>query len=252
MEDSTSAEFALFFEVFEGLPRQGPGSFACTERALRLCDGLPKAPAVLDLGCGGGAQTLDLAELTQGDITALDSHAPLIEQLQAKVAERDLQARVHPIVGDMAKPEFAPGRFDLIWSEGALYNIGIDVALKLYHDLLKAQGYMAFTEAVWREANPPEEVVAMFADYPAMGDVDNVIATIAQSGFKLVDHFPLPNEAWIEEFYAPMEQRIGALRKKYSDDPQALATLDDIAKEPALHRRHPDSYGYEFFVVQRA
>ncbi len=53
----------IFFEVFESLPWQGPGSRACIARALELCTDLPQAPTILDLGCGVDAQTFDLAEI---------------------------------------------------------------------------------------------------------------------------------------------------------------------------------------------
>ncbi|WP_291320632.1 class I SAM-dependent methyltransferase, partial [Desulfonatronospira sp.] len=112
----------IFFEVYESLPRQGPGSRASAVRALGLCRELPKSPAILDLGCGVGGQTLYLAELTSGCIVAMDSHGPSIEQLQAAIAKRGLSQRVKAMVKDMARPEQEPGSFDLIWSEGALYN----------------------------------------------------------------------------------------------------------------------------------
>jgi methylase of polypeptide subunit release factors len=74
----------IFLAVFESLPRQGPGSRACAERALSFCHELPPSPAVLDTGCGTGAQTLHLSELTGGTITAIDSHAPSIERLRKR------------------------------------------------------------------------------------------------------------------------------------------------------------------------
>ena len=52
----TSRAEQIFFEVFEPLPRQGPGNLASAERALALCADLPASPRVLDLGCGSGAQ----------------------------------------------------------------------------------------------------------------------------------------------------------------------------------------------------
>jgi SAM-dependent methyltransferase len=58
---------------------------------------------------------------------------------------------VRPMVGDMAQPEMPPESFDLIWSEGALYNIGIENALRICHGLLHPGGYLAFTDAVWRK-----------------------------------------------------------------------------------------------------
>ena len=243
----------IFFEVYEPLPRQGPGNRACAARALGLCRDLEPSPAVLDLGCGGGAQTLHLAELTAGSIVAMDSHAPSIERLRATVAERGLAERVLPVVGDMARPGLPSESFDLIWSEGALYNIGIDNALAVCRGLLRPGGYLAFTDAVWRKDDAPPEVKATFdLGYPTMGKVPDVLAAISSAGFSLVGHFTLPDEAWWDDFYTPMTQRIAVLRQQHAGDAEAAAILDQLAKEPELHRRFGHHYAYEFFVARKA
>jgi len=253
MNEPSPRFWPIFFELYESLPRQGPGNRASAARALALCRDLTPAPAVLDLGCGVGAQTIHLAELLLGAIiAALDSHAPSIERLGATVAVRGLAGRIQPVVGDMAEPGLPPESFDLIWSEGALYNIGIEKALRVCHELLRPGGYLAFTDAVWRRDNPPPEVKASFeADYPAMGRVADALAAIERSGFSLIDHFTLPNEAWWDDFYTPMETRIEELRGKYRADDEALAVLDQLAQEPEMHRRYADYYAYEFFVSRR-
>ena len=140
----------IFFEVYENLPRQGPGNRACAARALALCDELPESPLILDMGCGVGGQTLYLAELTSGSIRAIDSHGPSIERLQATVAERGLSQRLSAIVGDMACPGQGVERFDLVWSEGALYSIGLRKALQVCR----------FTEYIWNE-NMDEDPFSM-------------------------------------------------------------------------------------------
>jgi SAM-dependent methyltransferase len=242
----------IFFEVFEALPRQGPGNRACTAKALALCHGLPPSPAVLDLGCGVGAQTLHLADLTSGTIVAVDNHAPSIERLRAAVAARGLSHRVSPVVGDMARLEQPPASVDLVWSEGALYNIGIENALRVCYRLLRPGGYLAFSDAVWRTEHPPPEVKAIFEDdYPTMGRVPDVLAAIERGGFSLVGHFTLPDEAWWDDFYTPMQRRIEELRGRYADDGEALAALDQVAQEPEMHKRHFGYYAYEFFVARR-
>lgn len=242
----------LFFEVYENLPRQGPGNRTCAARALGLCRDLQESPAILDLGCGVGGQTLQLAELTSGSIVAIDSHAPSIERLQAAVVERGLTQRVSAIVGDMARLEQSLGSFDLIWSEGALYSIGLRNALKVCYGLLRPGGYLAFTDAVWRKKNPPDAVKAGFdLDYPTMGWLDDDVTAIQDYGFELMGHFTLPDEAWWDDFYTPMETRIANLRGKYANDVEALAILDQLAEEPEMHRRHSDFYAYEFFVARR-
>jgi len=251
MTEPTSRFWEIFFEVYESLPRQGPGNRACAARALGFCRDLPPSPVVLDLGCGVGGQTLHLAELTSGSIIAIDSHAPSIESLRATAAERGLAHRIRPLVGDIVRPNQAFGSFDLIWSEGALYNIGIENALRIYRGLLRPHGYLAFTDAVWCQEGPPTEVKTSFDDYPTMGRVSDVLAAIERSGFSLVGHFTLPDEAWWDDFYTPMRHRVEELRGKYVDDAEALTALDQIAEEPEMHRRHSEYYAYEFFVVRR-
>jgi SAM-dependent methyltransferase len=243
----------MFFEVYESLPRQGPGNRACASRALALCRDLPRSAAILDLGCGVGGQTLQLAELVPaGSIVAIDSHARSIERLRAAIADRGLVQRVSAIVGDMAHLGQPRGSFDLIWSEGALYNIGLRNALRTCRELLRPGGYLAFTDAIWRSENPPPEVKAAFdSDYPTMGWVDDDVAAIRECGFELVGHFTLSDEAWWGDFYTPMEARIAELRGKCAGDPEASSILDQLAEEPEMHRRHSDSYGYEFFVARR-
>ncbi|HAF56541.1 MAG TPA: class I SAM-dependent methyltransferase [Thauera sp.] len=243
----------MFLALFESLPRQGPGNRASTARALGLCGDLPPSPAVVDLGSGVGAQTLHLAELLPlASIVAVDRHAPSVERLQAALARRGLAQRVSAVVGDIACPPQASGQVDLVWSEGALYNIGLRNALRICHDLLRPGGYLAFTDAVWRRGDPPAEVRALFeADYPTMGTVADDLAVIRDCGFEVVGHFTLPDEAWWDDFYTPMEARIGELRAQHAGDAEAQSMLDQLSEEPAMHRRHSDCYAYEFFIARR-
>jgi len=252
MAEPTPRFWEIFFEVYEALPRQGPGNRACAARALALCQGLPASPTIADLGCGVGGQTLHLAELTSGVITAVDRHAPSIARLERTVRERGLGHRVFPVVGDLAHPPLAAGSCDLIWSEGALYNLGIARALEVCRGLLRPGGCLAFTDAVWRMDDPPEEVRASFdLDYPAMGRTADILALVERSGLDLLGHFTLPDEAWWTDFYTPMAARVAEFRQRYPADPEALAALAQIGREVELHRDFADYYAYEFFVLRR-
>lgn len=182
---------------------------------------------------------------------AVDCHAPSIARLTATLAERGLASRVQAIVGDMADPKQPPGSFDLVWSEGALYTIGIAKALRIGHDLQRPGGYLAFTDTVWRTENPPPAVKASFEDDPTMGRADDVVAIIQASELALIDHFPLPDAAWWDDFYTPMEQRIDDLRRTCAQDAEALAILEQIAEEPAMHHRSSEHSAYAFSITRR-
>jgi SAM-dependent methyltransferase len=243
---------AIFHELFGSLPRQGPGNRACAARALALCRELPPSPRVLDLGCGAGGQTLQLAELTDATIVAVDAHAPGIDRLAQSVARLGLAQRIHPLVGDMGNLDLPPAGFDLVWSEGALYNLGLVEALRVCRGLLRPGGYLAFTDAVWLKRDVPPEVRAAFdSEYPTMGRIEDALAIVAGAGFSLCGHFTLPDEAWWDDFYTPMVRRLGELREAYAGNPAALAAIDELAREPELHRSHADCYAYEFFVARR-
>jgi cyclopropane fatty-acyl-phospholipid synthase-like methyltransferase len=252
MNEQNPRFWEIFLEVYENLPRQGPGNRDNAAKALNLCSELKKDPAILDIGCGVGGQTLHLAELSSGTILAIDNHAPSIERLKVAIKEGGLSHRVNAIVGDMADPGQPSESFDLIWSEGALYSIGLRNALRVCYELLHPSGYLVFTDAIWRKENPPSEIKASFdMDYPTMGSLADDVAAIKDCGFDLREHFTLPDEAWWDDFYTPMEARIKELRDKYAGDIEASAILDQLAEEPEMHRRYSGFYAYEFFVARR-
>jgi len=153
--------------------------------------------ALVALTCGVGCTRLHLAGLSPGVVVALDNHAPFVRRLARTIAEHGLSHRVHPLVGDMSRPAVARSRFDLVHSEGALYFVGVENGLRLWRGLLKPRGYITFTEAVWRKADPPEELRASWTqEYTQMTGVAGNVAIIAGCGYELLGHFSLPEEAW--------------------------------------------------------
>lgn len=239
-----------FFALFESLPRQGPGSRACTARALAMCEGLPSEPRIVDLGCGSGTQTVDLVELTGGTVVAVDSHAPFLDILARRAADRGLSARIRPLDADMAETGLPAGCADVVWSEGALYNLGLEPALALCRRLLRPGGCLAFTDAVWLGRDVPPPVREAFAEYPTMGSVPDVLALLAARGFEVLGHFALPEAAWWDDFYTPMRSRIAELRADGATAPDALPVLDACEAEIDMYSEHSDCYGYEFFVAR--
>ena len=121
MAESNPRLLEIFYEVQRGLPRQGPGDNASTNRALAFCTGLPDNPSVLDIGCGPGMQTLALAEATSGNITAVDNCDEYLDELRDKLRKCRRSHRVNVKKADMATLDFPNATFDLIWCEGAAY-----------------------------------------------------------------------------------------------------------------------------------
>ena len=93
---------AVFWDVHSDLPREGPGNRESTARALGLASPIPPTAQVLDIACGPGTQTLDLAELMpDATICAVDRHEPFVVETNRRAAARGVANRVRATQADM-------------------------------------------------------------------------------------------------------------------------------------------------------
>ncbi len=241
----------VFFEVHSGLPREGPGDPACTRRAFASIRGLPERPRILDLGCGSGAQTLELARLCLGTIVAVDNHEPFLGQLRERAARLGLEDRIEARLGDMGSLPFEPGSFDLLWAEGSIFVAGFAAGLSAWRPLLCEAGHIAVTEACWLKPEVPREVREFWDEaYPAIRGIPETQEMVRAAGYDLVDSFVLPDSAWWN-YYGPIERKLPGLESRHAGDPRALEVLAAERREIDLFRRHCDCYGYVFFIARR-
>ena len=251
MDFADPAQRAAFFAVHNDMPREGPGDRASVVEALRLAGPLPARPDILDLACGPGGQTLDLADLLpDARITALDGYAPFLRDLEARARKAGVLDRISIVHGDMARLPYAPQSFDLIWCEGAAYIIGFDTALAAWKSLLRPRGVLAPTEPVWLKPDPPASVRACWAAYPAMEDVASARRHAAAHGYDILGDFVLSDAAWQTHYYGPLETRLGAAAARLAGDPVAEAVLAEIRGEIECRRAYPEYYGYLFLVLR--
>ena len=242
----------IFFEIHTDLPREGPGDNASTRKALALMEDLPEHPRILDLGCGPGVQTRELARVTGGMVTAVDTHQPFLDRLEAIARQEGLAPHIKTLNQSMDALDLPNAGFDVIWSEGAIYIVGFREGLADWKRLLKPGGCIAVTEISWIKSDPPQEVAAFWENaYPAMGSVKGNLETIEELGYRLLGHFTLPETCWTEEYYAPMVERVAMLRQKYADDAEKQAALDEELLEVELYEKYSAWYGYEFYVMQK-
>ena len=240
-----------FYELFEALPRGGPGDNRSTRKAFNIIPHPPAQPLILDIGCGPGVQTIELAKCSKGKVIALDNHQAFLDTLIKKAKAEGLLDQIVPQNCSMLDMDFAENSFDIIWSEGALYFMGFQNGLKRCHQLLKNNGFLAVTEIVYLASNPPPPLVQFFErEYPDIQTVTDRLALIQTEGFRLISHFTLPESSWLDSFYLPMEEEINRLNNKYQGNAIALSIFEEMKKEINLYKEYSEFYGYEFFIVQ--
>ncbi len=240
-----------FMQIYGTLPRAGPGDNASTARAFGMCEGLPPEPKILDIGCGPGMQTLELARLSKGFVLALDKMPQMIERVRSAVEEEGLSDRINPMQMDMHDMNFEADCFDLIWSEGAIYFLGFRAGLEKIKPFVKPGGYVVVSEAVWLKEEPSQEALDFWGNYPAIDTVEAKLGVIDELGYERIGHFVLPRSSWEEHYYKPMKVRLEEVEPKWKDIPEGMNVIKAAHTEIDLFQRSSDYFSYGFFVMRK-
>jgi ubiquinone/menaquinone biosynthesis C-methylase UbiE len=245
-------DMKYFYELFCSLPRDGPGDDKYTRKAFSYLKNLPDEPLILDIGCGHGMQTIELAKISKGKIIALDNYQSFLDILLKKAKEEGLDKSIIPKNQSMLEMDFKNNSFDIIWSEGALYFMGFQNGLNKCYHLLKNNRYLVVTEAVLLLSNLPKPLKEFWEnEYPDIKDIKSNIYLIQKHGFDLLHHFTLPKSSWIDNYYSPMKKNINIFKKKYDNNEIALQTFKMCEKEIKIYNKYSDYFGYEFFIMQK-
>lgn len=246
-------ELELIIDLHKNSERQGPGSERDTLKALEFLN-LPTGQElkVADIGCGSGGQTITLAKNLNGQITAVDLFPEFLNELNEKSQKLGLTDKIVTLKKSMDDLPFKKGELDLIWSEGAIYNIGFDKGLKKWKDYLKVGGYLAVSEITWITQSRPKELEKFWQDeYPEIDIASNKIKHLESNGYTLVGYFYLSQKSWIENYYKPIEARFETFLKRHDNSQLARKVVDDYKAEIELYQKFKDYYSYGFYIARK-
>lgn len=242
----------LICEYFSNVERQGPGSPEVTIKALSFIDNLTNESRIADLGCGTGGQTMVLAQHAPGHITGIDLFPTFIDLFNLNADKQNLRNRVKGIVGSMDNLLFREEELDLIWSEGAIYNIGYEKGLKEWRKFLKKGGYIAVSEATWFTEERPAEIDEFWMDaYPEIDTIPNKVAQMQKAGYIPVATFILPENCWTDNFFSPQVILQDTFLKKYPGNKTSEEFIANMRQEAQLYSRYKEYYGYVFYIGKK-
>lgn len=246
-------DFSLICEYFSSVERQGPGSPEATIKALSFIDNLTDKSRIADLGCGTGGQTMTLAQNAPGHITGLDLFPDFINLFNRNAQRLNLQGRVKGGVGSMTEElPFENEELDLIWSEGAIYNIGFERGLNEWRRHLKKGSYIAVSESSWFTDERPAEITDFWmAHYPEIDTIPNKVMQMQKAGYVPVATFIIPENCWTEHYFAPQAEA----QKKFLDKHTGNKTAEELVAgqrhERELYDKYKDFYGYVFYIGKK-
>jgi len=188
-------------------------------------------PRILDIGCGTGMPTLELAKLSNGEVTGIDIDQGALDKLNLKIKQEGLSGRVKVYNRSVYDTKFEDETFDIVWEEGVIHLLDLTKVLTECNRILKKlNGFMVTGEATnW---------------------ANRKLKHFPKFGFKLIKKIPWEKNCWWTQYYAPLEEKINILRKKYDN-------LDDIEEvkrhvmEIEMVKKDPMGFDCVTYILQK-
>ncbi len=247
--DEQDGYIEALIELHRGLDRQGPGDENFSLSIIESLPALPPAPRIADLGCGAGAGALMLAARYRSKVMAVDLARVFLDQLADRAEKLGLAEFIETVECDIGDLGWAPGSIDLLWSEGAAYNITFAGALEAWRPLLADGGIAVISEMNFFEADVSQAASDYIANvYPLIKTESGNADLIRASGFELLEMRRLPASAWWQNYYDPLREKINRVRA--SADAAMHAVIDETEAEMAFFEAHQHEVGYTCFIMR--
>jgi ubiquinone/menaquinone biosynthesis C-methylase UbiE len=188
-------------------------------------------PRILDIGCGSGESTMELADICDGEFTCLDIDIEMLDVFAGKVDKAGLQDRVKIINKSMLDMDFPDESFDIIIAEGSINFVGFENGLKQWKRLLKPAGCMII--------------------HDAQGDIEGKLKQISACGYDLLDYFKLDIDVWQDEYFTPLEKLVEEAGVKYAGDNEVAEKIREARQEIEMFRTDPENNCSVCFVIRK-
>jgi SAM-dependent methyltransferase len=213
----------------------------------------PDSILIADMGCGTGGQSIALAKAdSRINVEAVDLFPAMIEVLNRRVAEEGLCYKVSGIIGSMDDLHEVDNKYDVIWSEGSIYNIGFEKGMNLWRNYLKPGGFVAVSDMVWlTEERPPELEDYLTRNVPEIASPSVKMRQIEKAGYTPVSAFLQSESSWEDSFYTPAYDLLEQFLREYDFSQPAKEFTDRMREEIDYYRRYKQYFGYMFYVARK-
>jgi ubiquinone/menaquinone biosynthesis C-methylase UbiE len=201
-----------------------------TRKAFRMIPEMER-PLILDVGCGSGISTQELAKLSGGKVIGIDIDQAALDRFARRIKKAGLGDQIQVMNCSMFDMDFPDKSFDILWAEGSIYAIGFERGLQEWKQLLKPGGCMVV--------------------HDEQGSIKKKLEQILDCGYQLLGYFTLSKATWWTEYFAPLEKLVNETRSK---DPYNQSVLEEIRQAQAeldMYRKYPERNSSVCFVMKR-
>jgi ubiquinone/menaquinone biosynthesis C-methylase UbiE len=190
-----------------------------------------KNPNILDVGCGTGVPTIELAKISGGYVTGIDLDVSLLDILRKKIIDTELERQLSIINKSIFLMDFPKESFDIIWSEGAVFVIGFEKSIKNWYKFLKPNGFLVLHDDI--------------------KDKNKKLGLVEKYGYKLTAQFDLSFEIWWNDYYSKVEKLVENYKDKYPNDLDLRKEIDSDQNQVNMCKSTPEIISSFYIILQR-
>lgn len=193
-----------------------------------------------------------LAKTLKGEIIAVDLFEEFLEKLKEVSKKENTTAHIETLPASMDKLPFGKEEFDIIWSEGAVYNIGFENGINYWKEFLRPDGILAVSELSWITNSRPKELEDFWnGEYSEMDTIAGKIKVLEEAGYKVLGHFILSEDCWLDNYYNPLLNSHKEFLDKFGYNETAKMIVERDMREIDLYKKYHNYYSYVFYVAQK-
>ncbi len=188
-------------------------------------------PKILDIGCGSGVSTIELAKITNGEITAIDSNKESLEILEAKIKLNNFESRISVVHNSIFKVEIPKNHFDLIIAEGIFNIVGFKKGFRYFSEHLKEKGIFIIHDEY---ANKEEKLKLFKAHH-----------------FNLLNSIFLDEKIWEELYVTCLEKKISELKIQHPEIKNFNQIFKTELAEIKMFTKTPEIFKSICYIIQK-
>jgi ubiquinone/menaquinone biosynthesis C-methylase UbiE len=186
--------------------------------------------SIIDIGCGTGIPTIELAKLIKGKIIGIDINQESLNELNGKIEKYGLSDRVKTENCSFLEIDFPEGTFDIIWAEGVTYFISFERALIEWKRFLTSNGYLVLHDEIKNH--------------------EKKVDIISKQGYVLKKYFSLPENAWWDQYYHPLEEFLNKVENENLNE-NSVKIISKKRKEIETYKKNPEDLRSGFYILQK-
>jgi ubiquinone/menaquinone biosynthesis C-methylase UbiE len=201
-----------------------------TRKAFRMIPNMER-PSILDIGCGSGISTQELAKLSRGKVIGIDIDQAALDKFARRIKKAGLADQISVMNCSMFDMDFPDRSFDIVWAEGSIYPIGFERGLREWKQLLKPGGCMVV--------------------HDEQGNIEEKLEQISDCGYQLLGYFTLSKETWWSDYFAPLEKLVNETRARCPYEGSVLEEIQQAQAELDMYRKYPERNSSVCFIMKK-